>query len=202
MTAFNHKKYGRWEMNIHSTAERPIPMVKGAGLEDCPSAIGDFVVGVGGVQNGDVVVDINACNDLLSNRLHQLGARVHKVAGWQSSSSDPMPMASDSTDVIFASMVLHHMRFPTLAIGEMKRVLRPCGRLVIIDRNKYDDVFLKENRKDRWMGFYTGDVRHWLKEAGFSNIIVNPVPYQLLGFDMNQVGSGDGTDIFIATGTA
>lgn len=190
-------------MNIHSTVNRPFQAFNAAGMENHLCAIGDFVVGVGGVQNGDVVVDINACNGFLSKRLRRLGARVQKVAGWHCSSSNPLPVASAGTDVIFANMVLHHMRFPTLAIAEMKRGLRPGGRLVITDVEKYDNDVLKENHNDRRMGFYTSDVRHWLKKAGFSNIIVNPLPYQMIDVDVKRLGNnGFSANIFLATGTA
>ena len=73
-------------------------------------------------------------------------------------------------------LALHHIQTPSLAIKEIKRILRPGGRLVITDIEKYRRSELNGECQDQWRGFYPGDIRHWLKIAGFSNIIVNPVP--------------------------
>ena len=51
------------------------------------------------------------------------------------------------------------------------------------------------------MGFYTSDIRHWLKKIGFSNIIVNPVPCRLLGVDAKNPDFAGGADLIMATAT-
>jgi ubiquinone/menaquinone biosynthesis C-methylase UbiE len=50
-------------------------------------------------------------------------------------SADHLPFAEASFDVIFCTMVLHHLpaTMQAAAIGEMSRMLRPAGRIVIVD---------------------------------------------------------------------
>jgi SAM-dependent methyltransferase len=139
---------------------------------------------------------------VLTQKLHRLGARVVMVENWASLSHPTLSMASKQADIVFAHMVLHHMHLPALTIAEIKRVLRPGGRLVITEKGKYDDPLLKAQRRDRWMGFYTSDIRHWLKKVGFSNIIVNPVPYRLLGIDAKNPDFTMDTGLIMATAIA
>lgn len=189
-------------MSVHSIVQKPVSTLKGLGMEDRLNAIGDFIISVGGVQEGDMVADVNGSNGVLAPRLRRLGAQVLKVEGWRSLSQQPLPMASGCLDVLFTTMVLHFMHFPTRAIAEMKRVLRPGGRLVMTDLSKFTGDRMKKDCNARWMGFYTSDIQHWFSNTGFSNIIVNPVPYRLLGFDANHIGTEGDADIFMATGTA
>lgn len=189
-------------MRTHSAVQCSVPAWQGLDIGERLNAIGDFGVGVGGVENGDTVAVINNGHRAVSPMLQQLGVQVLKVDGKRFLSSNSLPMTSGSVDVVFANMVLHHMRFPGQAIAELERVLNPGGRLVLTDLGKYDDARVKEARNDRWMGFYTSDIRHWFHKAGFSNIIINPVPYQRIGIDIKCMRMGAGEDIFMATGTA
>jgi len=178
-----------------------------AGPDVAPSAgrldaVANFAISVGGVKKGDVVAEINTRDDSFTQRLRQLGARVVSVDRWMSPGAKSLSMAPASVDVIIASMVLHHMHFPAVTIAEMKRMLRPGGRLVITDMGRIGEVLAGRERCRQWAGFYISDIRHWLKSAGFSNIIVNPVPCQLLGFDARRSKADGCTDIFMATGTA
>jgi SAM-dependent methyltransferase len=47
--------------------------------------------------------------------------------------SEALPLADDSFDVVTCSNSFHHYPNQTSAVGEMHRVLRPGGRLMIID---------------------------------------------------------------------
>jgi SAM-dependent methyltransferase len=41
--------------------------------------------------------------------------------------NDPLPFADASFDVVVAGEVIEHLQFPTIAVGELFRVLRPGG---------------------------------------------------------------------------
>jgi SAM-dependent methyltransferase len=166
-----------------------------AGIGEQFDIIADFAISVGGVKNGDRVAHVAVCDGRLSKKLHRLCAQDIPLDRWKA-------LATGSMDVIFVSMALHHVNFPAQMIFDMKRILRPYGRLVVTEMSRYGNDLLKRDCLNRWTGFYTTDIRHWLKTAGFSNIIANPVPYQLLGLDANFIRENWGADIFLATGTA
>lgn len=83
-----------------------------------------------------------------------------------------MPIANAEIDVVCASMYLHHIDEPELAIKEMYRVLKPGGKVFLGDLHEHGNQELKEQMHDLWPGFKTADLKKWFKEAGFINIKV------------------------------
>ncbi len=183
------------KMDIQTRDDSAILGRAAAGIGEHLETIADFTISIGGVKNGDRVAHVAVCDGRLSKKLHRLGAQDISLDRWKA-------LATGSMDVIFVSMALHHVNFPARMISDMKRILRPDGRLVVTEMGRYGNDLLKRDCLNRWTGFYTTDIRHWLKKAGFSNIIVNPVPYRFLGLDANFIRENWGADIFLATGTA
>jgi ubiquinone/menaquinone biosynthesis C-methylase UbiE len=68
---------------------------------------------------------------------------------FQTANASVLPFADDSFDVVVSANAFHYFDHPTVAIQEMKRVLKPTGRVVILDWCKdfvicqILDVFLK-----------------------------------------------------------
>jgi SAM-dependent methyltransferase len=189
---------------------------------EIPDFIGEFAIGVGNVRKQHVVVDIHGHGDGIVRKLNQTGAKVicinqaermdgtMSAAPWQAHRTGAglqvprfkIALESGSADILFADLVLHHLQVPSQAITEMKRILKSGGRLVITEIGKCEDAAIKTAGRDRWTGFYPGDLRHWLKTAGFSNIIVNPVPAGPLCSSPCLQGFIAGSGYLMATGTA
>ncbi len=100
-----------------------------------------------------------------------------------------MPIEDESADMVFSYMFLHHIEEPMLAIKDMKRVLRPGGKVFLADLREHSNVELKERMNDIWQGFSLNDVRGWFEKAGFRNILFDTV-------NKKQKASGD-NGIFI-----
>jgi ubiquinone/menaquinone biosynthesis C-methylase UbiE len=60
-------------------------------------------------------------------------------------SADSLPLGTDSIDTVVATLVLCTVPDPEAALGEIRRVLRPGGRLLFCEHVRSDS-----NRRSRW----------------------------------------------------
>lgn len=72
----------------------------------------------------------------------------------------------DSFDVVVLHQVLHFLDDGARAIREAARVLRPQGRLLVVDFAPHDLEFLRERHAHRRLGFAPETVVQWLEQAG------------------------------------
>jgi len=77
-----------------------------------------------------------------------------------------LPWSEPSFDAVTFHQVLHFADEPAAAIAEACRVLRPGGRMVIVDFAPHDLELLRREHAHRRLGFADGDMRGWLAEAG------------------------------------
>ena len=88
-----------------------------------------------------------------------------------------MPVEDSSIDLLCANMFLHHIEEPELVIKEMKRVLKPGGKVFLADLKEHSNSELKERMHDFWQGFSTEDVTEWFGKCGFRDIQLDPVTW-------------------------
>lgn len=79
-----------------------------------------------------------------------------------------LPLADESVDLAVAHMVLHHLAEPAKALKDIRRILRPGGRCLIVDLNEHDREHMRERYADLWLGFNPDQIVRWAKEAGFT----------------------------------
>jgi ArsR family transcriptional regulator len=77
-----------------------------------------------------------------------------------------LPWPGPAFDAVTFHQVLHFADEPAAAIAEAGRVLRPGGRLVIVDFAPHDVELLRREHAHRRLGFADGEVRGWLAESG------------------------------------
>ena len=83
---------------------------------------------------------------------------------------EDLPIDSSTTDLAFFSQSLHHALHPARALAEAHRILRPGGRIVILDlvRHRFEEA--RELYADEWLGFSESDLQSMLQHSGFHNI--------------------------------
>lgn len=81
-----------------------------------------------------------------------------------------LPLADASVDAAFAHMVLHSLEDPERAVREMARILRPGGRVVIVDFLDHDHAWMEQELGLLWLGFAPERVTSWLEGAGLVDV--------------------------------
>jgi ubiquinone/menaquinone biosynthesis C-methylase UbiE/DNA-binding transcriptional ArsR family regulator len=83
---------------------------------------------------------------------------------------EEVPIADGSVDLAFFSQSLHHALHPERAIHEAWRILRPGGRIVILDLAKHRFEEAREIYADEWLGFSEAELEEMLKKSGFEQV--------------------------------
>ncbi|ACL21486.1 RNA polymerase RpoE-like sigma-24 subunit [Desulfitobacterium sp. LBE] len=81
-----------------------------------------------------------------------------------------IPLESETLDIGYCLVVLHHLYDPGKAIKEMTRTLKPGGQLIIGDFGSHNYNLFTKNNKDLWSGFSPDQMTKWFNEAGLENI--------------------------------
>jgi ubiquinone/menaquinone biosynthesis C-methylase UbiE len=99
-------------------------------------------------------------------------ARKHGVKNLEYRKGDleEVPIRDATVDLAFFSQALHHAQHPERAVAEAARILKPGGRIVVLDllRHSYEEA--RELYADLWLGFTEVEVTRFLRQAGFKNI--------------------------------
>jgi ArsR family transcriptional regulator len=79
-----------------------------------------------------------------------------------------LPLAAATMDAVVIHQVLHFADRPARAIAEAARVLRPRGRIVIVDFAPHGLEYLRTEHAHRRLGFSDAEVARWYRAAGLT----------------------------------
>src|SRR5665213_3405887 len=89
-----------------------------------------------------------------------------------------LPLANDAFDVVILHQVLHFLDDGGRAIKEAARVLRPGGRLLVVDFAPHEQEFLREQFAHRRLGFARETVTQWMAASGLEPLDFKSLPPQ------------------------
>ncbi len=82
-----------------------------------------------------------------------------------------LALPKDTFDVVVIHQVLHFLDDGARAIDQAVRVLRPAGRLLVVDFAPHDLEFLRDEHAHRRLGFAPDTVAQWMKAAGLGVVL-------------------------------
>jgi ubiquinone/menaquinone biosynthesis C-methylase UbiE/DNA-binding HxlR family transcriptional regulator len=89
---------------------------------------------------------------------------------------ESLPIEDGSVDLAFMLLVLHYIVEPADALAESHRVLRPGGRLILVDMREHEREEYRLKMGHVWMGFAGGQIETWARRSGFSRVDIRPLP--------------------------
>jgi ArsR family transcriptional regulator len=137
------------------------------------------------------VTAVDRAKDVL-DRGRELARRrkLHNIT-WKRGDLERVPITDASMDIVLLSQALHHAEHPDRALAEAHRILRPGGRLILLDLREHQEAWVKARLGDKWLGFSEARLHDLVRGAGFIKPIVR----------IGARKTGDPFTVLIAAGT-
>ena len=99
-------------------------------------------------------------------------ARKHGVENldYRLGDMERLPLEDQSVDLALFHQTLHHAPHPARALREAHRILRPGGRVIVMDLLRHDFEGARELYADLWPGFSQVELLQLLENAGFESV--------------------------------
>ena len=117
-----------------------------------------------GIDRSEAMLE--AARRKVAHESDALRGRVEFLAG----DAHALPLPDASVDAAFAHMVLHSLEEPERAVREMARIVRPGGRVVLVDFLEHEHGWMRPELGLLWLGFDPDRVAEWLERAGFIDV--------------------------------
>ena len=110
-----------------------------------------------------------------SAKMVEFGARLARENGianleYRLGDLESPPIEDATIDLAFFSQSLHHALHPERAVAAAARLLKPGGRIVILDLKKHSFEQARDLYADTWLGFSEVELRGFLENAGFTTV--------------------------------
>ncbi len=89
---------------------------------------------------------------------------------------EALPIDDGACDAALMIIVLTYLSNPLTALREMKRILKPGGKAVIVDLLLHDRDDFRRQMGQRCLGFSEEQLADMLADAGFNNVTCRPLP--------------------------
>ena len=80
------------------------------------------------------------------------------------------PVDAESVDLVFLSQALHHAQNPQAALRAAFRIVKPGGRIVLLDLLAHSFEKARDLYADVWLGFTESRLHEMLGKAGFKDV--------------------------------
>jgi ubiquinone/menaquinone biosynthesis C-methylase UbiE/DNA-binding HxlR family transcriptional regulator len=118
-------------------------------------------------QNATKVIAVDSSAKMIEFAREQAHRHHVKNIDYRLGDMEELPIEDEAVDLVFFSQSLHHALHPQHAIAEAARILRPGGRIAVLDLAKHRFEEAREMYADEWLGFSEAELESLLERAGF-----------------------------------
>ena len=149
------------------------------GLIDPTLTVGDLGCGTGQLTETVApyvrrVISVDGSEDMLDAARQRLSGATN--VDLRRGELESLPIESGELDVAMLSLVLHYSPEPPRALSEVGRVVRPGGRVLVVDMLPHDRQEYQQQMGHVWLGFSETQITRLLAGAGFGDVRVRMLP--------------------------
>ncbi len=156
-----------------SVAEALLRLMPSMIIADLGAGDGSFSLLL--AQNAKNVIAVDSSAKMIEFAREQAHRHHAKNVDYRLGDMEELPIDDNAVDLVFFSQSLHHALHPHHAIAEAARVLRPGGRIAILDLAKHRFEEAREMYADEWLGFSEAELESYLAAAGFEKVLASVV---------------------------
>lgn len=112
--------------------------------------------------------------------LHQAEARATreglKNVAWLEADLHELPIVSGKKELVVASQSLHHVDAPNAVLAEAARILKPGGKVVVLELMPHREEWVRERLGHKHLGFEPDVLEEQLVGAAFRHVQLTPAP--------------------------
>ena len=113
-------------------------------------------------------------SDAVLARAKELARRRRRTnIQWKRGELEKLPLKDASVDLALLSQALHHADDPAKALAEAVRIVRPGGRVLLLDLRRHEEHWVRERLGDRWLGFDDTELERLLESSGLKDVQVS-----------------------------
>ena len=87
-----------------------------------------------------------------------------------------VPIGDESLDAALLFLVLHYTADPAEVLTEACRVLKPDGRVLVVDMMPHERSEFRNIMGHVWQGFGADELSRWAEQAGLHDLRYHPLP--------------------------
>ena len=149
------------------------------GLIDPALVVGDLGCGTGQLTETIApyvrrVIAVDGSSDMLDAARRRVGDRSN--VDLRQGELEALPLDAGELDAAMLSLVLHYSPDPARALADVARVVRPGGRVLVVDMLPHERQEYQQHMGHVWLGFSERQMSRLLGGAGFDDVRMRPLP--------------------------
>jgi len=130
-------------------------------------------------QRAERVIAVDASANMLEFGREQAARHGIDNVDFRLGDMEEPPIDDAAIDLVFFSQSLHHALHPDRAVHQAARILRPGGRIAILDLSKHRFEEARELYADERLGFSEAELMELLEKSGFRNVTTSVVDREI-----------------------